>query len=135
MRLTYLILVLALTACGSLLEADNRRIDEARVTVTGTTPVPMKLIVSSLFDASRNPATGEVFVNFLESDTLTVVPPFEQKITFTAPSDRFVARLMNADSTSTADIEMRVYIDGKEDFRQKATMKNSSLQYTFYNFF
>jgi hypothetical protein len=101
--------------------------DEARVLITGDSPVPMKIIVSTQFTAIRD-INGNLVPTILQADTISSVTfPHDRRHNIKG-RDRFLVRLMNADSESTATIQMRVFLDENEIFNQRATMKDSYLE-------
>ncbi len=120
-----------LSGCSSLIESEQRLVKNARVTVSGTSPTPMRLITSTNFTATRNFETGSLTVNYITADTVMITLPLDQSYSF-GQSDRFVVKLVNGDANSTASVDMRVYLDGEEKYRQGATMTNSSLEFVFY---
>jgi hypothetical protein len=126
-------LATTLGACSELLETEQHFISNGRVTVTGTAPVPLILITSSNFTATEDPLTGERTINFVTSDTTTLTLPFDRTYSF-GRTDRFLVKVANSDSTSTATVVLSVFLDGVEDLRQGLTMQNSSYQYLYYRF-
>jgi hypothetical protein len=128
-----LFMLLVAGACSSLLETEAHTIRNGRVTVTGTSPVPMLLITSTNFTATRA-ENGSLLVDYVAADTAVITLPFDRSYSF-GQTDRFVVKLANSDSDTTADIEMRVFTDGSESYRQRATMKDSSLEFVFYQSF
>ena len=125
--------VALLTGCNSLLETETRFISSARVTIAGESPVPMILITSNNFTAS--PAQGGgLDVNYLLADTVEITLPFEQSYNF-GRTDRFVVKLANKDSESTATVDLRVFLDGEQWDRAQGTMKDSSVELVFYQGF
>jgi len=119
--------------CSNLLETQVQIIRNGRVTVTGTSPVPMLLITSTNFTATRAD-NGTLLVNYVTADTAVITLPYDRSYSF-GETDRFVVKLANADEDTTADIELRVFADGAEKYRQRATMKDSSLEFVFYQTF
>ncbi len=120
-----------LSGCSNLIESEQRLVKNARVTVSGTSPVPMLLITSTNFTATRNLEAGGLNVNYILADTAAITLPYDRSYSF-GESDRFVVKLVNGDRDSTASVEMRVYLDGEENYRQAAIMKDSSLEFVFY---
>src|SRR5262245_30306895 len=122
--------MLALPGCDTIIDTNRASVTTGRVTVTGQSPVPMRLITSTDFNAFTD-SQGGIFVELVRADTATTELPYDRSFQF-GTTDRFIARLRNADEASTASVEMRVYLDGTERYRQAATMTNSSIEFIFY---
>jgi hypothetical protein len=87
----------------------------------------MKIIVSTQFTAVRG-SDGNLVATILQADTISSVTfPHDRRHNIKG-RDRFLVRLMNSDSESTATIQMRVFLDNNEVFNQRATMKDSYLE-------
>jgi hypothetical protein len=121
------ILTALCAGCDSLLGAHSAFADEARVLITGDTPVPMKIIVSTQFTAVRG-LDGNLVPTILQADTISAVTLPHDRRHVIKGRDRFLVRVMNSDAESTATIQMRVFLDQNEIFNQRATMKDSYLE-------
>jgi hypothetical protein len=129
-----LILTIAAAGCEGLLDSRQEYAENAQVIVTGTSPVPMLLILSNRYTAVPDQTTGQVVVQIERADTFELGLPID-RIYPLGDQFRILVRLQNADSTSTASVNMRVLLDGKDEvYNQNATMKDSYLEYRF-NYF
>jgi hypothetical protein len=118
---------LLLSACDGLLSTGDRRPDEARVVVTGTSAEPLRLITSTRFTATPNVDTGQWDVNFDVFDLADLAPPIERTVQL--DTDRIVVRLLHLGTPDTADIRMEVYFDGRLTYSQEATIHDSFLDF------
>lgn len=123
-------LVGVLPACG-ILETTDRGAEEAIVTITGDSPVPLDLITSDAFIVFTDPNTFEESLQIFVADTLVLTAlPFDQSYAI-ASFDRFLIRLTNPDST-VASVRMTVQVDGTVEYDQAATMsQGGSLEFRF----
>jgi hypothetical protein len=76
-------------------------------------------------------AGGGLDVSYLLADTTEINLPYEQSYNF-GRTDRFVVKLANGDSESTATIDLRVFLDGEQWDRAQGNMKDSSIELVFY---
>lgn len=127
-----LILIVAAAGCSSLLDTTEELPDNARVFVTGTSPVPLELILSNEFTAIEN-NEGKFDVTPVVADTFTITPPFERNHPI-KQTGRIFVRLTQADSTVEASIRLRVLLDSKEVYNTQAMLRNASLEYLFVTF-
>jgi hypothetical protein len=133
-RVVALLAIIAIAACDSIVESEARPVTNARVTVTGTSPVPLLLVTSFNFGATRNVETQELQVQLSRADTITISSlPFDRTFPFSG-ADRFHVRLINPDLNATASIRMQLLVDSREVFNQQANMRDATLAYTFFNF-
>lgn len=125
------LVLIPIFACTSVFESGDERADAANVFVTGTSTEPLMLILSNDFDTQPGDG-GAVGVTLLSADTFTVnLPaPVERSYSFDE-SDRFLARLVNPDTASTADVHMRVLLDSDEVYNQQATLLDAELEFVF----
>lgn len=129
-----LILTVATGGCDGLLDSSQDYAENAQVIVTGTSPVPMLLILSNRYTAVPDQSSGQVVVQIEQADTLELSLPIDRTYPL-GDQFRILVRLQNGDTASTASINMRVLLDGKDEvYNQSATMKNSQLEYRF-NYF
>jgi hypothetical protein len=101
---------------------------EARVQVTGTGP--LLIITSEAFDRVYDDSAGTATTVLYDADTVTSNLPFDSTYPV-APSDRFLVRVVNADSVSR-DIRMQVSFDGDTQYDQSATLTDASLEYSHF---
>jgi hypothetical protein len=128
---TLFMLTMAAAGCSGLLDSSQNYAENAQIIVTGTSPVPMLLILSNRYTAIADQTTGNITVQIEQADTLELSLPIDRTYPL-GDQFRILARLQNADSTSTASINMRVLLDGKDEvYNQNATMKDSYLEYRF----
>jgi hypothetical protein len=123
------ILAASTAACDSLLGTDQDYAELAHVTVTGSSTVPLKLVLSNDFTALPD-EDGEIIVSIINADTQTVSLP----INATYPLGdrlRILVRLINPDSMVTATVHMRISLDNDEVYSQQATMRDATLEYYF----
>jgi len=79
----------------------------------------------------RDPQSGSRVSNLVEADTTTINLPVNLSYEFTS-AYRFLVRVINRDTLQTADIRLRVFVDGREVYNQAALMRHASLEYTHY---
>jgi hypothetical protein len=120
-------LLAAQTGCSGIFDVRDRRPNEARITISGTSPVPLQLTLSTNFTASFNSQTGLWDVNFVTAEELEVTLPMEHTIRL--DTDRFLVRLRNPSSDATADVHMQVFFDGRQWYNQQATLVDAHLQF------
>ncbi len=126
-----LILTWAVAGCDSLLSTDDGLAETARVIVTGTSPVPLVIITSNQYTAVTNQATGNLNVSLLTADSVPVTSlPFDRTYPI-GDQYRFYVRFGYPDTARTADIQMRVLLDTKEVYNQRATIRDGWLEYVF----
>lgn len=126
-----LIITLA-SGCSSILGTDRSTAETVRVVVTGQSPVPLQLVTSTRFARAFND-DGEEQIRLIVADTAHVSPPVDRTVSF-GTADRFAVMLINPSSEATADVTMTVTVDGKEVYRQSATLRDASLRFTYYLF-
>lgn len=124
------------TGCDSLLGSDQAAFAaEARVLLEGTSPVPLLLVTSTIFDAGIDDETGEVVTDLISADTMVLTTIHVDETFDIFGADRFLVRVANPDTAETATIHLRVLLDGREVFNQHATMRDASLEYTAFHGF
>jgi hypothetical protein len=124
-----LILITAAAGCGSILDTTEDLADNANIFVTGTSPVPLQLIVSSDYTAIEN-SEGRFDVTLIRADTIQVGLPYERREPISERARIFV-RLTQPDSTVTADVRLRILLDDREVYNVQATLRDASLEYLF----
>ena len=126
-----LILALPFAACDSLLDTSEDFATSAQVIVTGTSAVPLGIIMSNDFNASRDELTGETMVSLFAADTLSRDVPINENYPITDRL-RFFVRLINPSADETATVNMRVLLDGKDEvYNVNVSLKDASIQYIF----
>lgn len=121
------VIALGVAACDGLLSTSERRPDQARVVVTGTSAEPLRLITSTRFTAQPNIDTGAYDVTFGTFASADLALPIERIVEL--DSDRFVARLVHLSAGDTADVRMEVYFDGRLAYSQEARITDSFLDF------
>ena len=127
------LIALAAAGCDSLLGTDQSAFaNEARVTVDGTSTVPLQLLTSSNFIATRDSISGELVASEIVGETITLSTlPFDRAFDLRG-MDRFLVRLANPDPNVTATVHLRIRLDNNEVYNQRATMRDASMQYIAY---
>jgi hypothetical protein len=129
--LTALAVILAAStaACGSLLDTTQDYAELAHIRVTGSSAVPLTLVLSNDFTATADNEGGTT-IAVISADTQVVQLPIDA--TYPLGSRlRILARLVNPDTVVTATIHMRVFLDDQEVYSQQADMLDASLEYYF----
>lgn len=124
---------LALVAgCSSILDSSGAFPDEATVTITGTSPVPVRVVMSNNFIGVWDAEAAKWNVTLNSADTATVTSfPFNRTMRL-RDTGVFFVRVTNPDIDATAAIDLRVQIDNREAYRQEATLRDASLEYVFF---
>lgn len=125
-----LILAAALAGCDSLLSTEREFAENARVVVTGNSPIPLKLVLSNQFVAVPDPTTGQVTISLVLADTVDLALPIERTYPL-GDGRRILVRLINTDGTQDATVRMRVFLDDDEVYNEQAILRNAYLEYTF----
>ena len=120
--------LVGVVACVST-DADVRP-QNARVTVTGTSPTPLQLVTSTDFFEELIGEGTEIRAILVDADTTVVNPPFDQTFPLSSLGSVLV-RLIQPDSTPS-DVTMQVWLDGVLEYEQAATMsQGASIEYRF----
>lgn len=127
-----LLVTCALGACDSLFGADVRFAERARVIVTNEGSTPLLLITSTQFVLTTNLLTGQQNAEISRADTIRINAASLDQTFEISGRDRFFAGVFNPDSTRTATIHLRVQLDDREVYNQRATLRQASLQYASY---
>jgi hypothetical protein len=121
----------ASAACDGLLGSGEAAFAaDARVLVSGTSPVPLLVITSTNFFSELDVGTGDRVTRLVLSDTLVLETPNLDRHYDIFGADRFLVRIVNPDAENTADILLQVELDGRQVYSQRATMRDASLEYT-----
>jgi len=128
-------LVFGLIGCKGLLDTNRETYSTARVQVTGTSPVPLLLMTSDQFQTVQDPGTGLISTLFLAADT-TVISTLPADTTVSLGQfNQFLLRLINPDTSQTADIRLIIRLDDKKEaYNVGAKVTGAYLEYTFYQF-
>jgi hypothetical protein len=130
-RSWFVLLLVSLIAagCDSLLSAEAGLAERATVRISGEADVPVYVITSVHFLAFRDNQTGVVTATLLGADTVELAElPYSRDFNLKG-TDRFLVRLLNPDTTVTADVLLEVIMDGRRVFAQQATLLDAWLQY------
>lgn len=124
--------LLIMAACSSILDTSRGIPERAEVTVTGTSPVPLRLLMSNRFTATWIPEQGQWAVSLLAADTVTLTSlPVTRSMSFNEFGVFFV-RLIQSDVDATADVEMSVRVDGDQVYLQRAILTDASIEYVWF---
>ena len=125
------LLLITLTACDSVLGSDRAAFARnARIIVTNEGSVPLLLITSTNFTSRIDPLSGEQVFTIPVADTIRITgSSFDQTFDIFG-KDRFYTRLFNPDIQRTATVHLRVQLDQREVYSQRATMRDASLVYS-----
>ena len=124
-------LTATLLGCNNIISTDLSIAKEARVIITGTSSVPLRLLFTRDFTQTRD-ENNTIQVSIFSLDSMNVTLPFDRKFPFDG-SDRYLFRLANRDLNATATVRMQLLVDGKQAYDQSATLRDAYLQLTFFN--
>ncbi len=120
MKAGYALAALAALLTGCSLGTDTSS-EEARVVLTGNTPVDIQMITSTHFTVSVDGETGNTQTTLVDADTVDIRPPFDQTWEI-SEYGLFLVRVVNADTT-WAEFDMRITIDGDTKFDDTLRMR------------
>jgi len=123
-------LACAAAACDSVFGVGIDVPDQARIEISGQTPVELRLITSKKFELAWDPEEQRDVVVLTDADTTAIAQenlPFVRTIPI-EPEGRLLVRLVNP-STEMASITMSVFIDGKKEFERIADVSDSSIEF------
>lgn len=126
------LLIITASACSSIVDSSRRTAEAARVLVTGTSGSPLRLITSTNFIVAYSDA-GDEHIQLLRADTVMLPLPIDRQVPFRS-SDRVYVSLFNPSMTETANVEMRILVDGQEVYRQAAELLDASLGFSYFLF-
>jgi hypothetical protein len=125
------VLLPVVAACNSILDTDQAAFAyEARVIIEGTSEVPLRLVTSTNFIAVPDPETGDLVSSLVVSDTVIVTSLPYNHVFEIRGADRFLVRLTNPDIDVT--VHLRVLMDEREVYGQRATMRDATLEFITY---
>jgi len=133
--LAVLAIAASLAACNGLLDTSRDTYSFARVQVTGTSPVPLLLMTSDQFQTVQDPGTGFLTTLLLAADTIVVnTLPADTTVSL-GQFNQFLLRLINPDTSKTADIRLIIRLDDKKEvYNVGAKVTGAYLEYTYYRF-
>lgn len=123
--------MIALAACDTATDPDLKP-TRADVTVTGSTTVPLQLVVSTDFDEFFDPVSGVRGQSLNSADTLTITTLPYQNTVILSDLGKVVVDLSNPSDTE-ATVRLRVEMDsGQEPYDREAIMsEGGALRYVF----
>ena len=130
-RLLLLLLLMTSAAACGVFESEEDIAKNARVVISGTTPVPLTLITSTQFERSVN-EDGQPLLTLIRSDTTELtLSSIHDQIYPIRPDKGFLARVINP-TQETATISMQVYFDGELKYdQQNVSLTDSSIEFSF----
>ena len=123
--------LIAVGACDSTTDPDLKP-TRAGISVTGSSTVPLRLVVSTDFDEFVDPVDGTRGQSFISADTLTISTlPYQSSVQLT-DLGKIVVDLSNASATE-ATVRLRVELDsGQQPYDREAIMsQGGALRYVF----
>jgi hypothetical protein len=124
-------LTLGLAGCQVVTDPTSRYESEAHVELTGGGGVPLLLVSSNQWDYVVDELTGEQSIAVVKADTTEVLTPFQKTVAL-APTYRILFRVVNPDQAAVADVRMRVRLGDKEVFNETATLRDATLEFSFF---
>ena len=94
------------------------------INITGTTPNPLKLIISTDFFEQLNTGTGAYTPILVTSDTVLITPPYNNTLNISATGSIYVE--LYQPEVETATVNMKVDLDNGEGFEQNATLSDKA---------
>lgn len=128
-RLAPLILTLSFAGCSSATDSEEWA-ENAYLEVTGTSPVPLMIVSSTVWVFDYDDETGERYVSLATADTLEAELPVVVTVPITL-TGRIFFRVINPDATQEASIRMRMLLDDRLVFDDVGTLLDASLEYSF----
>lgn len=128
--LPILAVALPATACD-VFQPGTETPDQARVVVSGSTPLPLRLITSTRFTRTTD-EDGSTVTTFTDADTVYLDVDIDfDRVYPVKPDNRFLARLTNPEAED-ATVSMRVYFDGDLEYDQEnVTLRDASLEFSY----
>lgn len=126
-----MVLLAGVAACSSSTDPAVKP-TRATIEVTGTVPVPLRLVVSRDFVEFVDPTTLERRQSLNQADTLSLTTlPYVQEIELNDSGDLFVELANPSETPATA--RLRVELDsGQDPYDREATMsEGGALRYVF----
>jgi hypothetical protein len=128
-------LLLTAAACDGFLDTERESRETIRVLVSGTSPVPLLLVTSDQFASVQDPATGQILLQVIASDTLTITQLPVDTTYAIGQFNRILVRLVNPDPAATADVRMIIRLDDEEEaYNVQARITGAYLEYSYMGF-
>lgn len=116
---------LASGGCGIIHPDDGAQ--EARVEISGDNSASLNLITSLDFTIFIQPESNQQSVDLNSSDTTSLTAlPFDRTYDISS-NDRFFARVSNADTVNTANVSMKVTVDGRVLYNSSGDIGGTTL--------
>ena len=119
------------TAC-SVSTGPHTRPTSAHITIEGTAPSPLQLVISTDFTESQDPVTFEIVQHFNAADTIAVQPPLDRMVDLSEFGD-IVVRLKNP-VVEVASVRLRISLDNGQGYDQTATLSDGGELVYIYTF-
>lgn len=119
-------LLLALTTVGCN-PVEVVSVDSVRVQIQSAPGVSVHLLTSTSFRTVQQ--NNNVSIEITSSETAWHAAPFDSTFDIRS-SRRFLVRTLETD-IADAEVEMRVWVDGVEDYRRAAVISQTPLQYVY----
>jgi hypothetical protein len=104
--------------------------DTAEITISGTTPVPLELIMSNNFFQLFDQQTSEIVLALVDADTVGLDDlPYTENYALDG-SRRFFLRLINTDSV-VASVRIQVRISGVDPYDVTTILNASQHEYLY----
>ena len=110
-------------ACSLGTSPDNKP-TSAVINIEGTTPNPLKLILSTDFFEQLNTSSGVYTPILISSDTVLVTPPYNKTVNIAALGSIYVE--LYQPEVATATVHMKVDLDNGEGYEQNATLSDKA---------
>jgi hypothetical protein len=104
----------------------------AEITIDGTTPNPLKLIISTDFFEQLNTSSGALTPILVKSDTVLITPPYSNTVDISTFGSIYVELLQP--EVETASVHMKVDLDNGEGYEQNATLADRAQLIYYYIF-
>ena len=124
---------MGLQACGLGSTDVDTPPETARIVVEGTAPSTLRLVYSTDFIETYDQVEDIYGQSLADSDTLAIDLPFETTVALLEGNGdgSIFVELTNLE-LATASVTMKVYVDGKIEYNQAATMSDgASLRFVF----
>lgn len=116
----FVVVLGALLATGCNIFENEDRSEQARVQITGTSEVDIRVITSTRFAFYVDPSTGDRESLLEASDTVEIRPPFDEVYDI-SQYGIFLVRIINEEQTP-ADLDLQISIDGARKLSQEMTI-------------
>jgi hypothetical protein len=113
-----------LSVSGCLTSSPDNKPTVAHITVDGTAPSPLQLVISTDFYETQDLDTGEISQIFNTADTLDITLPHDRTVDL-ADFGSIVVRLKNP-VVATASVRMQISLDNGKGYDQSATLSDGA---------